>query len=181
MPIGGGSGGGGAGGLVKLLTVTRGSTGALDTGASAIPTGHGWLRVVVIARSAAAAATEAFTLTFNGDGGSHYITAFQQGSAGGSSGTVALGTSIGAAGLWTGNTATATYATTAILDIPFYDNTSWFKSGTLQMNTTDSSVSNMRTANVAWAWNQTTAINQVTFDSTAHLLANSVMTVYSVG
>lgn len=178
MPFIGGGGGSGGGGLVQLATVTRGSTGALDTGAAAFTSGHGHLRIVAIVRTAAAATTEGYTLRFNGDSGANYIAAYQQGSSTGSSGTVALSSAVTAAGLLTGNNATANYATTVIIDIPFYDNTNWFKTGTLQMNTGQSAVGDVRTTNVAFTWASTTAISQITLDSTAHPLTNSVLTVY---
>lgn len=178
MPIISGGSGGGAGGLVRLLSVTRATTGALDTGASAIATGHGMLRVVILARSAAAAATEAFSLRFNADSGANYDSAFQQGSSGGTSGTSIGQTAITAAGLWTGNTETANYAAAVILDLPFYDNTTWFKAGLLMFQTSGTGAANVRQAQISVGWRSTVAINQITFDSTAHLLTNSTMTVY---
>lgn len=180
MPVGGSGGGGGSGGLVKLLTVTRGSTGALDTGAGAIPAGHGHLVVYFICRSAAAAAGEAYALTFNGDGGANYDEAMMQGSSSGSSGVANAGVSVNAGALLEANTGTANYASALILDIPFYDNTNWFKTGTIGITVPDGGAANVRIAEVAWGWRNTAAISRITLDSVSHFLTNSSMVVFAV-
>jgi hypothetical protein len=171
---------GGSGGLIKLLSTTRGTTGALDTGAGAIAAGHGQLRIVAIVRTAVAATTEAFLVRFNGDSGANYDQAFQQGngSPGQSGGGSAAQTSISAGGLLTGNTATASYASTLILDIPFYDNGSWFKTGTLTINTGQGVAGDVRNAIISFGWRSLTAISQVVIDSASHPLTGSSMVVY---
>lgn len=178
--MGGGGSGGGSGGLVKLLTVTRASTGALDTGASAIPTGHGTLYVSVLGRTAAAANTESFTLTFNGDTAAHYDNNGMQGSN--SSTTAGAGNAaaanISASGLLVGNTATANEAGAVLIEIPFYDNATFFKSGVISMATPDGTAANIRMASVAFGWRSTSAINQITLDSASHFLTGSTMVVF---
>lgn len=179
MPMGGGSGSGGAGGLVKLQTVTRASTGSLDTGASAIPVGHGHLWVVFVCRTAVAATTESYTLRFNGDSGANYDSNYQQGSTAGSSNGLLAQTSVNIGAALTGNTAAANYVSTLILDIPYYDNTNWFKVGSLQINVGQTAAGDTRTVNIQFGWRSTAAINQITLDTASHFLTNSVMTVYS--
>jgi hypothetical protein len=180
MPIIGAGGGSGSGGLVKLATVTNGSTSILDTGASAIAAGHGHLRIVAIVRTADAATTAAFIIRFNGDSGANYDQAFQQGngSPGQSGGGSVAQTSLSAGGLLTGNTATASYAGTVIIEIPYYDNTNWFKTGVIIMNTGQGVAADVRNAEITFGYRSTSAINQVSLDSAAHPLTNSVLTVY---
>ena len=168
VPIGGISGSG----LVKLVTVTLGATGALDTGANAIPAGHGTLIVVILCRSAGAVSTAAYNCTVNGDTGAHYADGYFYGPVGsnGSSTGVAAWSD---AGLVIANSATANRATCVMITIPFYDNANWFKAGRLEVLS-----ANSRTAYLGIEWDQLAAINQITFDTASHLLTNSTMVVY---
>lgn len=179
MPVFGGGGSGGSGGLVRLKTVTNGSTAALDTGAASIPAGHGSLYIVAYARSAVAGATEAYTLRFNGDSGGNYDFSGVQGSNSAVTSTPGVAqTAVTPSGLIVGNTALANYASAIVLEIPLYDNTTWFKSGVLRMTLPDSTSANNRMAVISFGWRSQTAITQVTLDSTSHFLTGSSLTVY---
>lgn len=162
-------------GLNKLVTVTRATTGALDTGANAIPVGHGSLIVMCWCRTAAAATTESYTLTLNGDVGAHYDDYHWQTSGGTqSSGAQTAGTSWNGSGLLTGNGAVAGTVSPVIIFFPGYDDTNWNKSGLLYMGTPQG----QRSAFLSVSFRSTAAINQITLDTASHLLTNSNMVVY---
>lgn len=175
------SGSSGAGGLILLYSNTLGSTAALDTGANAIPAGHGHLVVYAIGRSAAAAATDTVSVKINGDTGAHYDDQFISGtsSATVSGGQTHAGTAWTDAMLVTGNTSTANYASSFILEIPFYDNTNWFKVGRMHVFGFGGT-STFRHALLSIQWEGTAAINQLTIDCGSHFLTNSAIYVYGV-
>lgn len=164
-------------GLVHLYETTLGATGALDTGASAIPTGHGHLIVYILCRAAGASNTDGYSLRVNGDTGANYDLNYSYFGSAASSGAVANGTSWTAAGVVTANSNTANYASLIIIEFPFYDNTNWNRMGRMFMSSQRSS---SRTVVFGLGWNNTAAINQITLDTTSanHFLANSTMIVY---
>ena len=163
-------------GLNKLVSITLGSTAALDTGANAIPTGHGSLIVLIWCRTAAAATTEAYTLTLNGDSGAHYDDHHFQFSGGTqTSGVTVAATSWTASGLLIGDNDTASFVSPVVMFWPGYDDTNWFKSGYMMMAVPGSGG---RFAMLSMEYRSTAAINQITLDTASHLLANSRMVVY---
>lgn len=168
-------------GLVQLFTTTLGATGALDTGANGIAAGHGSLIVHVLCRSAVAATTESITIRANGDSAAHYDDTylFTGSAATPSSGQSHLATSWADAMLVTGNTSTANYAASMIIEIPMYDNTTWFKIGTVRTYMIGGT-STFRQALLMAAWESTAAINQLAIDSASHFLTGSIMTVYGI-
>lgn len=166
-------------GLTQLFTTTLGSTGALDTGANAIPSGHGGLYVVALCRSAVAASNEAVTIRINGDSGAHYDDAFIWNSSATSptSGQTHAGTSWTDGMLVTGATSTAGYGTLFIMEFPYYDDSNFFKVGHLRVSSFGGT-SSFRHVVMAVQFESTSAINQITIDSPSHLVANSIITVY---
>src|SRR5690242_16252575 len=93
--------GGAASGLTKLFATTLGATGSLDTGASGIAAGHGTLLIYILAQSALAGVSEAFTVRVNGDSGANYDAAYMGVTAGttAAQGTQLAQTAWGALGL----------------------------------------------------------------------------------
>src|SRR5690348_14284133 len=95
--------GGAASGLTKLFATTLGASG--------IAAGHGTLLIYILAQSALAGVSEAFTVRVNGDSGANYDAAYMGVTAGttAAQGTQLAQTAWGALGLVHGSTGTDNY------------------------------------------------------------------------
>lgn len=164
-------------GLKKLFSTTLSGIGALDTGASGIAAGHGTIYISILCQSSSVA-NDSFTARINGDTGANYDAMFRQ-----ASGTQTFGTSL-AQTSWTagivihGTGNTANYASAILIEFPFYDQTTFNKTGWMRGATTDGTSGNNRISDLAIGWRSTAAINQFSFNSSAGLSIGSSMTVY---
>jgi len=172
-------------GLVKLFDTTLGADAAsIDTGAGAIPSGHGALLVYITVRTARAAqATDTAAVTFNGDAASHYwrsrVDVNNTTLSGKQSGAVAI------ANIpfdCYGDAAPANAAASIVIEIPNYDGTTFIKTGLGRVTLPSSTDANSFTEQGGFAWNSTAAITQITVVSSTgnNLRAGSRMQIYGV-
>lgn len=174
-------------GLVQIaqIVVTT-ATGTLDF--SSIPATYADLKLSVNARSSTAASFDVVLMNFNGDVTSgHYAGKYADGI--GTAITVASPTT--SANAYIGNISGANQVANAsgvlLVDIPGYSGTTFSKFGTshgsdLVLSNTFSS-SNMEVINLAFGWNSTAAINQITLklSSGANFTVGTIITLYGVG
>ena len=172
-------------GLVKLFDSTLGADAlTIDTGANAIPSGHGCLLVYLTVRSARAAQVlDTAIFTFNGDAAAHYWRNRVN-----SQNTTLAGIQSGAAPVSSlpfdcyGDSGPANAASTIVLEIPNYDGTTFLKTLTGRVGTPSSTDANSLTEQGSFAWNSTAAINQITVASStgSNLRAGSRLQIYGV-
>ncbi len=119
------------GGLVKLFdsTLAVAATG-IDTGAGGIPAGHGDLIVVSIARTTAATIADFMNWTVNGDVSAIYDTQNVTGTAS-VAGAGTANTQAGWEPFTHGANGGAGYPGTNVLFLPGYDQTAFWKAGTI--------------------------------------------------
>ena len=156
------------------------SAGAIDTGASSIPSGGTSLYIVLISRTDRAAnATDILGVQFNADTGANYNNVNNAGNSttSGSSSTGAT-TSINTPQT-AGATATASVFGSMVIEIPGYAGaqlkTAKFHGGLAGSGTVQSAV-------LDGFWNSTAAITRIKVLSTnaANLIAGSTMSVYTI-
>lgn len=166
-------------GLVKLFESTLGvDTASIDTGANGIAAGHRDLLVLILARTADAGATGSINVTVNNDTGNNYDDEhiFGSGSTASASFKVAnpnwttlvhgSGGSSGYPGLWR-------------LNIPSYDQTTFWKVAEMQFSIPDATSGNEFTGTFSLGWRSTAAINRMTVTgATANLKAGSRLVIY---
>lgn len=174
------TGGGGSSGLVSLFDSTLGADSAtIDTGAGGIAAGHVALLVCIIARTADAGANASLRVRLNNDSGANYddsavynVNATPNGrtdlaQTGWSTTTHGDGGSAGYPGVWR-------------LDIPGYDQTTFWKVATMLAMTMDATAGNNVDIAMGLGWRSTAAISRmaVTAASGANLKAGSRLLVY---
>lgn len=170
-------------GLVLLFSSTLGADAAsIDTGAAAIPSGHGVLLVYIVSRTARALQPQdSLQVRFNGDAGSNYwrnridltntsLNGIQSGAT--PNAAVFLDTY--------GDTGPANAAAATVLEIPGYDGTTFHKSLLGRTALPSSADANSRSEHGAFLWHSTAAINQIAVNtnSGANLRAGSGMIIY---
>lgn len=172
-------------GLVKLFDTTLGAdASSIDTGANAIPTGHGCLLIYVTARSSRAAnVLDTSLMTFNGDTASHYwrnvvflgnttLSGLQSGA-----------TPIASVPLNIyGDTGPTNAAASLEYVIPNYDGTTFIKALSGRTSVPSSTDANSESQLGSFVWNSTAAINQVTIVPGVgpNFRAGSRMQIYGV-
>lgn len=166
-------------GLVKLFSSTLGAPAAsIDTGASAIPTGHGTLIIYIVARGVGAGGANNVLVTVNGDTGSNYDSQVLTANNAAVSASVQT-----AAARWFpvihDDGGTANYPGMTSITIPLYDKTTFFKAGVMQFGVVDATGGNNWSGHYGIGWRSTAAINQVTVTGNAeNLKAGSTLTIY---
>lgn len=169
----------GGSGLVKIFDSTLGVAGTtIDTGAGGIPGGHADLIVLLVGRTTQAVVNSAADFTINNDTAAHYDYGRidQTGATITGSDTVAQTSFFG----WIdGASADANYPGVLILFIPSYDQTTFFKVGTVFGGSTDFST-NGRQAPMHFGWRSTAAITRftATADAASNFVAGSRMVIY---
>lgn len=174
------TGGGGTAGLVSLFSSTLGAdTASIDTGAGGIAAGHGSLILELVLRTSEAAAFSNTKLTFNADSGANYDT----------EGIQALDTTLSAQRI-TGDSGinvtahgaggAANYAGAAMILIPAYDATTFYKTGNFNAGQNDTATGNMYTLLRTFTYRSTSAITRATITAPggSNLKAGSMLTVY---
>ncbi len=162
---------------------TLGSDAAsIDTGAGAIPAGYASLQVLLIGRTADAGASGLVSLTFNGDTGANY----DDQNAYGTNGSTLSGSGHNAGGatgtILHGSGGTANYPGVWVIDLPGYDQTTFYKTGTFTAGIPDGSAGNQFAVVEEIGWRSTAAINQITVTGTnANLKAGTRLVVIGVG
>ena len=174
--------GGGGGGLVLLSETTLGAANAnIDTGAGGVAGGHDDL--VVTFNLVGTAAVVAFNplITFNADTAAHYDTALIRNFAGAVAASnnhaqTALVGMIAAPGA----SVTAGYVGTSSIQIPKYDQTTFFKACVGLSSPATDVTANDRIVFASGAWRSTAAITQITVNagSGTTFAAGSSMSVY---
>lgn len=176
------SGSAGAGGLLVLYdSGYLGATGALDTGAGGIASGHFCLIVVAYLRSdAAGVASDNVNVIFNNDSSSLYnvnrirnTNATLSGASTALAAFLNLGTSPAA-------TSTANVFGAFTMTVPAYDGTSNFKTGTAESSATQSPVASSLHDRHAFSYQSTAAISRLKLSPNAGTgyVAGSRLIVY---
>lgn len=169
----------GAGIGAVLFDSTLGAdTASIDTGAGGIAAGYHFILVLMVLRTDDAGATAAAQVTLNNDTGAKYdIQAFTGNNATVSAATVLAGAN------WSftvhGSGGTAGYASDLRLEFPAYDQTTFFKTGTAQLETIDGTAGNNRSQANGLGFRDTVAISRlkVAAVGAAKLKAGSRLTV----
>ena len=168
------------GAMTKLFDTTLGAdTASIDTGANGIPSGFSAIKIVILARSTLVASTENVNIRFNNDSGSNYLWEELKGvaataSAAAQAATTSINPAIPAA------SETANYASSMDLEIPGYDQTSFYKAGLYRMGRPVASASPLF-SDRAFSYLSTAAITRVAVSSPgANLKAGSRMIVYGM-
>lgn len=166
-------------GLSQLFDSTLGvDTAAIDTGAGGIAGGHSHLIVIFYGRGDAAGTDPGVNVTVNNDTGANYD--WQQILA---SNTALSGTQARAATNWPldmiGTNASDSYASTSVLIIPAYDQTSWWKSGIVIEGEPFSQSTQLRVWTYGIGWRSTAAITRMAWTAASgKLKAGSRLTIY---
>lgn len=168
-------------GLVKLFDSTLGAPAAsIDTGAGGVSGGHVDLIIFLMLQTTQAVAGSSALLTFNGDAGAHYdyhrLDAASGAVSGGSSfaATSLVLSVLGASG------GTTNYPSLALITLPAYASTTFWKVAYLQETQFDTTAANTFTGVRGMGWRSTAAINQVTVTAgSGNLVTGSRMAVYS--
>lgn len=168
------------GGLVNLFDSTLAADAAsIDTGAAAIPSGYSALRVVVTARTADAGTTGSIAITVNGDTSAIYDLRWIFGGSSLNSGSAVAQTA------WAssvhGSGGSAGYPGVWSLEIPAYDQTTFWKVALIGMGIPDATGSNTVEQPMVGGYRSTAAISQLTVTgTTANLKAGSRLTIYGM-
>lgn len=166
-------------GLTQLFDSTLGAdTANIDTGVSGIASGHSHLIVFIYARTAVAGTDVGVNVTVNNDSSAIYD--LQEGLI---TNTAVSGINLQAQTSWgldcIGTNASDSYASTIILHIPAYDQTSWWKSGTYQFAGPYSQSTAVHSAFGGIGYRATTAISRMKLAGTGgNLKAGSRLTIY---
>ena len=167
-------------GLVLLFDSTLGADAAsIDTGANGIASGHGHLLIYLITQTADVGSNVSVTLRANNDSGANYDNEFVQGlgttaSAGGSN--AATGWGFGTHG----QGGTAQYPGVALVFVPNYDQTTFYKLAGVFSAVADATAANNSAAAQSKGYRSTAAISRlsVVAASGANLKAGSRLTIY---
>jgi hypothetical protein len=172
---------GGSGGLGAVLfdSTLGANTATIDTGAGGIAQTATSLKIEVIARTNDAGANALLNVLFNNDStAGHYDGEKDSASAAVAS---ASNHSVAAALLLRvhGAGGSASYPSAAIIEIPFYRDTTFFKVGTAVNATPDATAGNALMDVWTWGWQSTAAITRVSVSAQggALMLAGSRMRI----
>jgi hypothetical protein len=181
VPIVSGSGSGSGGGLKSLFTSTlSGAAASIDTGAAGIAAGHGTLYVVICGHTSGAGVDVGVNVIVNNDTSSIYDV--QQLAA--NITTVSAGV-VQASAQWSldmiGTNASDSYSSTVILEIPQYDQTTFWKSGAARCYLPYSQSTSLHVMSYAIGYRATTAISRLKATAASgNLVTGTSLTVYGL-
>ena len=174
------TGGGGSAGLVSLFDSTLAVAAAsIDTGAGGIAAGHGSLIVFCVTQSAKVATQDQLNITFNNDSGTNYDRAViyeANGTPGGveNFAQTALQITTHATG-----GSTTSYPGMLQLIMPAYDQTTFYKQGTIQGGLLDATSGTSLPTNYQWGYRSTAAVSRMKIAASGgNLVAGSRLVVY---
>lgn len=176
------SGSAGAGGLINLFTTTLVAPAAsIDTGASAIATGHGTLLVVLTGRVNAAVATSNIQAQFNGDTAANYDYSWTR-NVNGTVGSVnGGGVTSTFPGQFPGTSIGGSYPGVMLLEIPLYDQTAFWKTGRARVGYLDNTGVLFQVLDSTIGWRSTAAINQIKLTAASpNFVTGTTLAIYGV-
>lgn len=170
-------------GLVKLFDSTLAiAANTIDTGANAIPTGHGDLMIVITGRSSGAGNGFSVLLTFNGDGGNHYNYFVVRDNSGALGDLHVVAAAAALPGQLPGAGSTANYPASMTIWVPGYDGTTFFKQANSLSGYGDAGGVTFQQWSGSFGWASTAAINQVTIalNTPNNFVAGTRMAIYGM-
>jgi hypothetical protein len=170
-------------GDVELLfeQVLGADTATIDTGAT-ISGGFSDLRVVILARTAQAAASSALFLRFNNDSGANYDDEFIQVSQATVVGSATAGSTSVNIIIVPGTSGAASSFGVWEIFIPQYAATVVHKTGSAIGGFADSTIANSRHRTCTFRWRSTAAINRVSIvaNDASNLITGTTLRVYGL-
>lgn len=174
--------GGGSGALTKISTLSgNGTSGLLDF--TSIAGTYSALRILVVGRSDAAAASDDCYIRFNGDTAGNYDWTYVRGSnAAASSANTEADTNGIYCFVAAASTATASVPGTFIIEIPFYAGTTFHKQALISMYAqTSTAAAGPNRVVTGGNWRSTSAITQVTVRlATGKWITGSTAILYGI-
>lgn len=158
---------------------------AATMSASSIPSGYGFIRILLLARGDTAADQTSVLLQFNSDTGNNYTYIGNEDYGAFSSGGINYTTTTSSilVGRMSANTGTANRASVLDIRIPFYDQTTFHKSVVSQWTNSDSAGDGNAGAGMSGGiWASTSAITSLTvLPGAGNFAAGSHLRVYTIG